>query len=247
LTGVANAQFLALAVACAVLLEIIENMITISIQPYTLRKAGLVGLILFCLSCLSVFAQSTYITVNSTPYDRQMTRIRPVLTSAAGHEEQNLSLALVNSWIGNLRAIPYGFSIEWKTPDEVRVAPYADCKGKAVALYNAMHSRGATNVRLVIGKRSWTSRKTHAWLEWATTDGTYILDPTINWGAFRAERAGRSSYIPLYAYIGSEKFRAGQPSAGTFANADRRTRTAQASELFANNGSFARQHVASRL
>jgi hypothetical protein len=214
------------------LMEIITNMVTISIRPYTLRKAGVVGLVLFCLSCLSAFAQSNYITVKSTPYDRQMTRIQPVLTVGADHKDQNLSLGLVNNWIGNLRAIPYGFSMEWKTPDEVRSGAYADCKGKAVALYNAMRARGADNVRLVIGKRSWTSRKTHAWLEWATSNGTYILDPTINWSAFRAERTGRSSYIPLYAYAGAQKFRA-----------------APASGLFASNSNalYAGQHVASRL
>jgi predicted transglutaminase-like cysteine proteinase len=211
-------------------MEIIDNMITISIRPYTLRKAGLIGLILFCLSCLSAFAQSTYITVKATPYDRQMTRIRPILTSATAHKDQSLSIALVNNWIGNLRAIPYGFSMEWKTPEEVKVGSYADCKGKAVALYNTMHSRGADNVLLVIGKRLSTSRKTHAWLEWTTTNGTYILDPTINWSAFRAERAGRSSYIPLYAYAGVQKFRA-ESSTG----------------LVASNGLIAGQHVASRL
>jgi hypothetical protein len=212
------------------LMGIITIMITISIHPYTLRKAGVVGLILFCLSCLSAFAQSNYITVKSTPYDRQMTRIRPILTSTSGHRDQDLSLGLVNNWIGNLRSIPYGFSMEWKTPDEVRLGAYADCKGKAVALYNTMHGRGAENVRLVIGKRSWTSRKTHAWLEWTTAGGTYILDPTINWSACRAERAGRSSYIPLYAYAGSQKFRA-----------------AQGGGLFASNAPYAGQHVASRL
>lgn len=203
--------------AQAVLMVIINIMVTISIRPYTLRKAGVVGLVLFCLSCLSAFAQSNYITVKSTPYDRQMTRIRPVLTSSASHTDQNLSVGLVNNWIGNLRAIPYGFSMEWKTPDEVRGGAYADCKGKAVALYNTMQSRGAANVRLVIGKRSWTSRKTHAWLEWATSNGTYILDPTINWSAFRAERAGRSSYIPLYAYSGAQKFRVA-PAGGLLAS-----------------------------
>ena len=217
-------------VAQAVLLRVIVNMVTISIRPYTLRKAGLVGLVLFSLSCLSAFAQSHYITVKSTPYDRQMTRIRPVLTSTAGHTEQDLSIGLVNNWIGNLRAIPYGFSMEWKTPDEVRLGAYADCKGKAVALYNAMHSQGAENVRLVIGKRLWTSRKTHAWLEWTTASGTYILDPTINWTAFRAERAGRSSYIPLYAYAGGQKFRAATPGG-----------------LLASNGLYSGQHVADRL
>ena len=213
-----------------VLMVIIVIMITISIRPYTLRKVGFVGFALFCLSCLSAFGESDYISVNSTPYDRQMTRIRPILASAAGHKEQNVSFALVNHWIGDLRAIPYGFSMEWKTPDEVQTGAFADCKGKAVALYNAMHSRGAQDVRLVIGKRLPTSRKTHAWLEWNTTSGTYILDPTINWSAFRAERAGRSSYIPLYAYAGAKKFRA-----------------ATSTGLFAGNRSLAGQHVASRL
>lgn len=211
-------------------MESIEIMVTISIRPFTLRKVGLVGLTLFCLSCLSAFAQSAYITVNSTPYDRQMTRIRPVLTSAVEHKDKTLSLALVNNWIGNLRAIPYGFSMEWKTPEEVQLGAYADCKGKAVALYNTMRSCGADNVRLVIGKRMSTSPKTHAWLEWTTASGTYILDPTINWSAFRAERTGRSSYIPLYAYAGGKKFRAGT-TAG----------------LYASNQLPAGQHVASRL
>ena len=182
-------------------------MITISLQPYSLRKASVLGLVLFCLSCLSAFAQSNYIPVSATPYDRQMTRIHSILT-APEHKQQNVSFGLVNHWIGNLRSIPYGFSMEWKTPDEVQTSSFADCKGKAVALYNAMHSRGADNLRLVIGKRSSSSRKTHAWLEWTTAAGTYILDPTINWSAFRAERTGRTAYIPLYAYAGTKKFRA---------------------------------------
>src|SRR3989441_11331779 len=152
-------------------------MVTVSIRPYSASKVSFVGLTLFCLSCLSTFAQSAYISVNSTPYDRQMARIRPILASTAGHRKQTLSFALVNHWIGDLRAIPYGFSMEWKTPEEVQLGAYADCKGKAVALYNAMHSRGADNIRLVIGKRLWTSRKTHAWLEWQTANGNYILDP----------------------------------------------------------------------
>jgi predicted transglutaminase-like cysteine proteinase len=159
-----------------------------------------------------------------------MTRIRPILTSGTGHKDQNLSVSLVNHWIGSLRAIPYGFSTEWKTPEEVQLGAYADCKGKAVALYNAMHSRGDDNVRLVIGKRLWTSRKTHAWIEWTTASGTYILDPTINWSAFRAERTGSSSYIPLYAYAGTKRFRA-----------------ATSTGLFASHRSLAGQRVASRL
>ncbi len=205
-------------------------MVTVSIRPYTASKVSFVGLTFFCLSCLSTFAQSAYISVNSTPYDRQMARIRPILASAAGHRKQNLSFALVNHWIGDLRAIPYGFSMEWKTPEEVQTSAFADCKGKAVALYDAMHSRGAQNLRLVIGRRLLTSRKTHAWVEWNTTGGTYVLDPTINWAACRAERFGRMSYIPIYAYADGQKFRA-----------------ATTSTLYAKNQFLVGRRVASRL
>jgi hypothetical protein len=183
-------------------------MILISIRPFDVKKiAGLVAAII-CLSTVSGFAQSLLLGVPSTPYDRQMARIQPVLFSKAAAHGSNLSLAAVNQWIQDLRAIPYGFSNEWKLPSEVENSSAADCKGKAVALYQRMHENGATNVRLVIGRRSWTSKKTHAWLEWTTEGGSYVLDPTINWAACRTEKVGNHAYIPLYAYAGSKKFRA---------------------------------------
>ena len=177
-------------------------------QPYTLRKIWLIVAGLICLSSISCFANSLYLNVNSTPYDRQMARIRPVLFSGDAAGKQDLSMALVNHWMGDLRTIPYGFSVEWKTPAEVQTGEVADCKGKAVALYDMMHSRGAEDLWLVIGKRTVTSRKTHAWLEWTTAGNTYVLDPTINWAACRADWLGNSSYIPLYAYAGARKYRA---------------------------------------
>ncbi|MGI8889642.1 MAG: hypothetical protein ACR2G0_02520, partial [Chthoniobacterales bacterium] len=122
--------------------------------------------------------------------------------------EKDLSMALVNRWIGDLRSIPYGFSKEWKTPSETESGAPADCKAKAVALYEKMHSHGATNVRLVIGKKAATSRSTHAWLEWETEAGTYVLDPTLLWKAYRGKEVGRRAYIPYYAFAGSRKFRA---------------------------------------
>ncbi len=180
-------------------------MILISIRPFDSRKILALIATLICLSSISCFAQSLLLSVASTPYDRQMTRIQPVLFSRSVSHKQNLSVAVVNHWIENLRGIPYGFSTVWKTPAEVRSSPVADCKGKAVALYQEMRANGARNVRLVIGKRSWSSSMTHTWLEWSTSDGTYVLDPTINWAACRAEHA---AYIPFYAYSGSKKYRA---------------------------------------
>jgi predicted transglutaminase-like cysteine proteinase len=183
-------------------------MVFICIQPFNARKIFLLVAGLICLTSASCFADSVFLNVPSTPYDRQMARIQPVLFSKTSASKQNLSLALVNHWIQDLRGIPYGFTPEWKTPAEVETAPVADCKGKAVALYQKMHSYGAQNVRLVIGKRARTSRKTHAWLEWNTETGTYVLDPTINWTAYRADEVGNGAYLPLYAYAGARKYRA---------------------------------------
>ena len=184
-------------------------MITVSISPYRFRRALILAALLASLISISCFASSSFLQVANTPYDRQMTRIQPVLTEKTALSKEVVSLSLVNHWIQDLRAIPYGFSMEWQTPAEVESGPAADCKGKAVALYDLMRSKGAQNVRLVIGKRSWVSHKTHAWLEWTTNTGTYLLDPTINWSA---ERAERSSYVPLYAYSGTQKYRASTSS-----------------------------------
>jgi predicted transglutaminase-like cysteine proteinase len=110
--------------------------------------------------------------------------------------------------MSDLRSIPYGFTTIWKTPAEAQSGDPADCKAKAVALYEKMRDNGATNVRLVIGKRTATSRQTHAWLAWDTQNGSYVLDPTFNWAACTPTQAGKKNYQPLYAYAGSKKFRA---------------------------------------
>lgn len=183
-------------------------MVLISLSPLSFRRVAFFVLGLICCSSAATFADSAFMPVSSTPYDRQMTRIRPVLTSNASSHDEKLTLGVVNQWIQDLRAIPYGFSTEWKTPSEVENGPVADCKGKAVALYQKMHASGAHNLRLVIGKRLATSRKTHAWLEWNTNEGTYVLDPTINWSAYRTASLSSRSYIPLYAYAGQRKYRA---------------------------------------
>ena len=166
-------------------------------------------LLLAALASLSstCLADALLLTVNATPYDNQMARIRPVLTAPAASSNRT-SIAMVNAWMSDLREIPYGYQMIWKTPSEVESRNPADCKGKAVTLYQRMQARGATNVRLVIGKRAPTSKMTHAWLEWQTNEGTFVLDPTFNYSATRAEKIGKRSYVPLYAYAGSKKFRA---------------------------------------
>lgn len=183
-------------------------MITVSIHPFNPKKISALIATLIGLSTVSCFADSLYMSVPSTPYDRQMTRIQPVLLSSAAAHKENVSLGLVNHWIQDLRGLPYGYSAEWKTPSEVQSAPFADCKGKAVALDQKMTAHGAKNVRLVIGRRTSTSRKTHAWLEWNTGSASYVLDPTINWSACRTAKFDNGTYVPLFAYAGTNKYRA---------------------------------------
>jgi hypothetical protein len=183
-------------------------MIFVSINPFALKRFFLFLLAAIGFSCVSSFGQTILLSVKATPYDRQMNRILPTLISGRAPNRTEISLATVNHWISDLRSIPYGFTREWKTPAETQSGAPADCKAKSVALYERMQSHGATNVRLIVGKRAATSRSTHAWLEWDTEIGTYVLDPTINWRAYRSRDVGRGSYIPFYAFEGARKFRA---------------------------------------
>jgi hypothetical protein len=183
-------------------------MILVSVHPFEPRKILLLLAGVICFAVFPCLAEPVLLSVPSTPYDRQMTRIQPVLVEKSEAAKDGVSLALVNSWIQGLREIPYGFTPEWKTPEEVEKASAADCKGKAVALYQRMQAHGAHNVRLVIGRRTPSSRKTHAWLEWSTEGGSYVLDPTINWSAYRTTQIAGSDYQPLYAYAGNHKYRA---------------------------------------
>ena len=194
--------------AQSVLIKIIITMIFVSINPFALRRFFFFLLAAIGLSCVSCFGQSILLSVKSTPYDKQMTRIQPVLTAGDSRGQSEVSLGMVNQWIGDLRSIPYGFTKQWKTPAETQSGSPADCKAKAVALYEKMQMHGATNLRLIIGKRAATSRSTHTWLEWDIPTGTYVLDPTINWRAYQGRDVGRRSYIPFYAFEGRRKFRA---------------------------------------
>jgi len=152
-------------------------------------------------------SQSTFLEVESTPYDKQMARVHPTLTAPSGYMIDGISFALVNEWMIELRAMHYRYSREWQTPSEVEAVRVADCKGKAVALYDRMQLNGATNVRLVIGKRRVNDSLTHAWLEWETEIGTVLLDPTFNWTA-AIKANDRRSYIAFYGYEGAHKYQA---------------------------------------
>src|ERR1700730_15126279 len=153
------------------------------------------------------FSQPTFLEVGSTPYDRQMSRIQPTLTATFGYAVDGISFTLINEWMIELRVMHYRYSREWQTPSEVEAARVADCKGKALALYDRMQLNGATNLRFVIGKRRVSDSLTHAWLEWETERGIVLLDPTFNWTA-AIKMDDRRSYIAFYEYEGAHKYQA---------------------------------------
>lgn len=156
----------------------------------------------------SCFGQPVLSPVESTPYDNQMARIQPVLWSTSSQTADEISMAAVNQWMKKMRRLPYRYSKQWQTPFEVTTARAADCKGKAITLYEAMQTMGATNVRFVIGKRRAGDWFTHAWLEWETANGSYVLDPTFNWQAVPVQQFSARKYIPLYVYDGGFRYRA---------------------------------------
>jgi len=185
-------------------------MVPIGLCPFSRKRViGFLAFAFLVLSVVGCFANPILLSVKNTPYDRQMARIQSVLVSVpAQSTNPELPLRLINRWIDDLRNIPYGFSMQWKTPAEVAREPVADCKGKAVALYQQMAQHGARGLRLVIGKRAPTSRSTHTWVQWTTASATYILDPTINWTAQTVDEVADDSYVPYYAYAGHQKYRA---------------------------------------
>ena len=180
----------------------------IPLSSFRLIKYVLLPASCLCLAATSCFAQPSFLTVASTPYDRQMTPVSPILNSSAGPLAGRTSLATINQWLASLRAIPYQYSRQWKTPAQVHSDPVADCKGKAILLYAVMRANGARHIRFVIGKRHVADQRTHAWLEWDTTIGTYLLDPTFNRAVERVSDSDPARYIPHYAYNGSRKYRA---------------------------------------
>ena len=154
------------------------------------------------------FGQPVLSPVESTPYDNQMARIQPVLLSTSVQPAEEISMPMVNQWMKKMRRLPYRYSKQWQTPFEVTTARAADCKGKAITLYEIMQTMGATNVRFVIGKRRAGDWFTHAWLEWETANGSYVLDPTFNWRAVQVEQLSARKYIPLYVYDAGFRYRA---------------------------------------
>jgi len=155
---------------------------------------------------LGAVAQAQLQQVSSTPYDRQMTPVRNILEQRT-QGNGDISLTELNSYMRELRSIPYQYSLNWKTPEQVQSEFKADCKAKAIALYSILKQRGVGDVRLVIGMRTKRSKITHAWLEMDQNGKTYLLDPTYYNRIRTLSDERRGNYVQNYAYEDGKKFR----------------------------------------
>jgi hypothetical protein len=211
-------------------------MLLLSLSPLRLRKLSWslstsIGFVSVC--CV---AQTMFFAVNSTPYDHQMSRVYSYISIGPQIPAKPISAMEIDEWMSALRAIPYRYSPQWKTPDEIAFEQTADCKGKALILFERMREMGARNLRFVIGKRRLDSVQTHAWVEWDTRGGTILLDPTFN-STWATET--QTGYIPFYAYDGAYRYRAAQL---TFASTDEISHTVAAPA----QGSIVHRKVARR-
>src|SRR5205807_29238 len=112
-------------------------MVLISLAPFPLKRAFALTLALLTFSTVTSFATPLLLSVKRTPYDRQMVRIQPILSTPAATNHRDVSLLAVNHWIWELRLIPYRFSMEWKTPDwAVALKSAAGTEHPAISMSN---------------------------------------------------------------------------------------------------------------
>jgi hypothetical protein len=187
----------------------------LALTAWFFRKRFLIFALLVGAFAGSSLGEPVFFTVSKTPYDHQMVRVGFTLVSRATEGSGSISSLALNQWMTELRAIPYHYSKYWQTPAEVGDAEATDCKGKALALYAKMRQSGARNLWLVIGKHHIYDSVTHAWLEWETTAGTFVVDPTFNEIPVRTAELDPMIYLPIYAYDGIHKYRVS--NAGYFA------------------------------
>ncbi|MEM9444747.1 MAG: hypothetical protein AAGA18_05275 [Verrucomicrobiota bacterium] len=175
-------------------------------QVNSFIKKGFLGLVLLTLLGLhdGLFALELR-KVGTTPYDKMIARVEPILkTSGKGVEPE---LYKVNQWMKEINTIPYKYTSTWKRPSEVVSSNSADCKGKSIMLYERLKKAGVKNVKIVIGKRTPKSRVHHAWVIWKKDGKNYLLDPTFYNQAYELQSIHNTFYNAYYAFTGGRKYR----------------------------------------
>jgi len=151
----------------------------------------------------SATAEAAFMNLQITPYDRQMVPIQHVLQQEA-RKGAIVKYDEVVQWMRKIRNFRYSDTDTWHTPQQTEKRRAGDCKDKAVLLLNYFKQRGCANVKLVIGKMSPDSKRTHAWVEWRHNGKWIILDPAYDRKPVYHPRRGE--YTRQYVFMRGKKY-----------------------------------------
>ena len=115
-------------------------------SPTRIGKFFPLFLVLITVTAAGAFAEPIWMDVDSTPYDRQMARVRPVLASVAGETPETVQLAIVAQWMSRIRRLHYRYSREWQTPSEVMSSK--TMKEKSILTHSKMRGQTPPHPRM---------------------------------------------------------------------------------------------------
>lgn len=105
----------------------------------------------------------------TTPFDAKYARVQKYLEQASKKEYQR-------EYSGDY----------WRLPEETEAMGGGDCEDLAIWLYCKLLQEGFEDVRFVTGliytSMAKTQRYGHAWVQWHSERGIYVLDPTDHSG-----------------------------------------------------------------
>ena len=130
----------------------------------------------------------------STPFDEKYERVRR-------HLEQAAKLEYQREHLGDY----------WRLPYETERQGGGDCEDMAIWLYAKLLADGFEDVRFVAGlvydSMARTHRYGHAWVQWHSTRGVYVLDATDRSGwPWPAHDTKRWMYLATFSYYRSTRY-----------------------------------------
>ena len=152
-------------------------------------------------------SEAALVSLQRTPYDRQLERVQHVLDRDACENNGNPGdLDTINHAMRDAYNLPYASYQEWQSPEETLQQKRADCKARAVLLHHQLNQAGVGSHRLVIGRLKGGNSDSHTWLVWKTVEGEFLLDPTYYRKAIPMEKVSKGKYIPEFIYCGGGKY-----------------------------------------
>gem|GEM_PF-2570957 len=156
---------------------------------------------------VTVHSHAALVSLQRTPYDRQLERIQHVLERDACENNGNPGdIGTINKAMRGAYRLPYTSYKEWQSPEETLKNKRADCKARAVLLHHELNEAGVGSHRLVIGRLKGGNSESHTWLVWKTKETEYLLDPTYYRRAISMNKVSEGKYIPEYIYCGGDKY-----------------------------------------